>query len=541
MPRYVRAILSSVVFVLASECLAQGATGLDLGGDLVANGEAERYLRVMQLLGEVPQHPVGIRPWTRYEVRGLVPTKEHPWAARFSRDSAKNRQRTLTILRPSVGARWNSTRPDAASEGGVWFGRGVTIDGSAGVRFTAGVLDVQVAPMMFWAQNAGFTLAPNGLSGEGAFRDARFPEEIDAPQRFGTSGYGRVDAGNSRIAIETRIAAAGFSTAPMSWGPARDEPLVVGPNGGGFAHLFVGSGEPWPVYVGKVHWKVLAGRLEQSEWSPEEVGDRSRFASATVVTFEPRGVRGLELGVVRFQHRPWYPGVATFSNAMRPFTGILSDPGRFVNTGGENGYASLFFRWAVAPAGFELYGEYGREDYAGNTRWLLQKPDDLGNLLLGFQKAWRSSPSAIGVLRAELVNAELSSNERGQRGFSIPIPPYLHSGTVRQGHTVNGLFLGSATAYGGAGWRVATDQYTAHGRRSVIVERRLLKDWLPVPATTAGRSPEVQYNARYEVIRFGKRGRELEASAGLGYTLNRNTVPHDDALNVQASIRWRGW
>lgn len=541
MHRYARATLVCLMFLLAPDCLAQGATGLDLGGGVVANGEAERYLRALQLLGEVPQHPVGIRPWTRHEMRGLVPSKTHPWAARFTRSDSGTGRARLTVLRPSVGATWNSARPDVASSGGVWFGRGITVDGSAGVRFTTGVLDVQLAPTMFWAQNQGFALAPSGLTGNGALRDARFPGEIDAPQRFGTSGYGRVDGGNSRIAVETRIVSTGFSTAPLAWGPARDEPLVVGPNGGGFAHVFVGSSEPWPIYIGHLHWKLLAGRLEQSAWSPEETGNRSRFASATVVTFEPRGVRGLELGVVRFQHRPWYPGVATVGNAMRPFTGILSDPGRYVNTGGENGYASLFFRWAATPAGFEVYGEYGREDYAGNTRWLVQKPDDLGNLLLGFQKAWRSSVNAMRVLRAELVNAELSSNERGQRGFETPIPPYLHFSTVRQGHTVNGLFLGSATAYGGAGWRLATDRYTLRGRQSVVVERRLLKDWLPVAPTSAGRSPEVQYGSRYEWLRFGTKGRELGAAAGLSYTLNRNTMSHSDALGLQASVRWRGW
>lgn len=541
MHRYARAILFCSLLLLAPECKAQGATGLDLGGGVVANGEAERYLRALQLLGEVPLHPVGIRPWTRHEMRGLMPTKAHPWAARFTRGDSGRQRARLTILRPSVGTTWNSARPDVVSNGGVWFGRGITVDGSAGVRFTMGVLDVQLAPTMFWAQNQGFALAPNGLTGNGALRDARFPGEIDAPQRFGTSGYGRVDGGNSRIAVETRIASAGISTAPLAWGPARDEPLVVGPNGGGFAHVFVGSGEPWPIYIGYVHWALLAGRLEQSEWSPEEMGDRSRFASAMVVTFEPRGVTGLEMGVVRFQHRPWYPGVATVGNAMRPFTGILSDPGRYVNTGGENGYASLFFRWAAAPAGLEVYGEYGREDYAGNSRWLLQKPDDLGNLLLGFQKVWRSAANSVRVMRAELVNAELSSNERGQRGFEVPVPPYIHSSTVRQGHTVNGLFLGSATAYGGAGWRLATDRYTPQGRRSVVVERRLLKDWLPVAPTTAGRSPEVQYGARYESVRFGTNGRELGATAGLSYTLNRNTESHSDALGLQASVRWRGW
>ena len=541
MHRYLRALLSCVSFVLASESPAQGATGLDLGGGMVANGEAERYLRVLQLLGDVPSYPTGIRPWTRRELRDLMPSKEHSWVARFTNTAGETRRAQLTILRPSLRASWNSNHPDVQNEGGVWFGRGMTVDGSLGVRFTAGILDVQLAPMAFWAQNQQFTLAPNGLTGSGALRDARFPGEVDAPQRFGTSAYARVDAGNSRIALESRIASVGFSTAPLAWGPARDEPLVVGPDGGGFAHVYMSSGKPWPIYIGHLHWKLLAGRLEQSAWSPEQTDNRSRFASATVVTFEPRGVEGMEVGMARFQHRTWYPGVTTIENALRPFTGILSDPSRFVNTGGENGYASVFLRWAPALAGFEVYGEYGREDYAGNTRWLLQKPDDIGSLLLGFQRVWRSSGSALRVVRAELVNAELSSNERGQRGFEIPIPPYLHGTTVRQGHTVNGLFLGSVSAYGGAGWRLATDQYSATGRRSIVVERRLLKDWLPVAPTSAGRSPEVQYGARYELLRFDRHGHDLAATAGFVYTFNENTVRHNDALNAQASVHWRGW
>lgn len=525
----------------APQTTALTATALDLGGALVANGEAERYLRVLQLLGVVPQHPVGIRPWTRHELRTLTPTAEHPWAARFARpDSGKWRARFI-LLRPGARVTWNSS----AAEGNdpIWFGRGATVDASAGVRFTLGPLDVQLAPTVSWAQNQGFDLAPNTMPGAGALRDARFPGNIDAPQRFGTVAFTRVDAGNSRVAVDTRFVSIGFSTEPLAWGPARDEPLVVGPNGGGFTHFFLGTGEPLPVGVGHVHLKMLAGRLEQSQWSPEQSGDRSRFGSGLVVTFVPRGVRGLEMGAVRFEHRTWSPGTATVRNALRPFTGILSDQTNSLNTGSENGYAAVFARWAVAPAGVEVYGEYGREDYAGNSRWLLLKPDDLGNLLLGVQRVMRRAGGGLRVVRVELVNGELSSNERGQRGFGAPMPPYLHSGGVLQGHTVNGRFLGSATAYGGAGWRVATDAYTPRGRRSVVVERALLRDWLPVAATAAGRSPEVRYTVRAEWLRFGARAqsRELGGTAGVSYTLNRNTVTRDDMVNVQVGVRWRGW
>ncbi len=517
---------------------AQDAVGLDLGGALVANGEAERYLRVLQLIGRVPEYPVAIRPWSRLESRRLVPTTAHPWTARFARPDSLARGYRLRVLRPGAALVFNSTLPEG--EQAAWFGRGVTGVVTGGAQVTARWLSLQLAPMVSWSQNQSFELAPNGQAGDGALRDARFPGNIDAPQRFGTSPFARVNAGASQIAIDTRPLSFGFSTTPLAWGPARDEPLVIGPNAGGFAHVYFASGEPWPVGIGHLHLKLVGGRLEQSDWSPRQTGDRSRFLSAAVATFQPRGVNGLELGVVRIAARIWRPGTATMKNLLRPISGILSDPANLLNAAEENGYASAFFRWAIRPAGLEVYGEYGREDYAGNFRWLIQKPDDLGNLLIGAQRATQPSAGRLHVYRFELINAELSSNERGQRGLATPHPPYIH-GAVNQGLTVNGQILGSATAYGGAGWRMARDAYTAAGRQSVVIERRLLRDWLPVAAGADGRAPEVRYSVRFERLRFRDRNRELGGSIGLGYTLNRNTIPGQDALNLQLGVQWRGW
>lgn len=535
--RHALAIFLLGSFLVGLTLPAQEAVGLDLGGSLVANGEAERYLRALQLIGRVPEYPVAIRPWTRLESRRLAPTSAHPWASRFAHPDSNERGYRLRMLRPGARLVVNSTLPEG--EQAAWLGRGITGVVSGGAQVTTRWLSLQLAPTVAWSQNQGFALAPNGRSGDGALRDARFPGNIDAPQRFGTSQFTHVDAGSSHIAIDTRPLSIGFSSAPMAWGPARDEPLVIGPNAGGFAHVYFASGEPWPVGIGYLHLKLVGGRLEQSDWSPMQTGDRSRFLSAAIASFQPRGVNGLELGVVRIAVRIWRPGTATVKNLFRPLTGILSDPENLLNAAEENGYASVFFRWAVRPAGFEVYGEYGREDYAGNFRWLIQKPDDLGNLLLGAQRAIQPSAGRLHVYRFELINAELSSNERGQRGLAIPHPPYVH-GTVSQGLTVNGQILGSATAYGGAGWRIARDVYTTAGRRSVVIERRLLRDWLPAAAGPEGRAPEVRYGVRLEQLRFRSGKRELGGSAGLSYTLNRNTVPGRDALNLQLGLVWRG-
>jgi hypothetical protein len=536
MLRYARAIFLLGALWIVPVLSAQDASGLDLGGGLAANGDAERYLRVLQLLGVVPQHPVGIRPWNRHETKRLIPTGDHPWAARFSPPDNSATGSGLQILRASARVTWNSGAP--GNDGAVWFGRGVTLDGSAGVRYTIGPLDLQLAPLAFVAQNQAFTLAPNGNSGAGALGDARFPGNIDLPQRFGTKAYARVDLGNTRISIDTRAISVGFSSAPLALGPARDEPLTLGPNGGGFPHLYAGSGEPWPIGIGQLHVKLIAGRLGQSAWSPVTSGDPSRFLSGFVATFEPRGVPGLEVGFMRTADIIWHD--ATWRSVFRPLSGILSNSvSGATNVAAEDQYASVFARWALAPAGFEVYAEYGREDSSGDLRWLAIKPDDLGNLLLGVQKAIRTH-GGVRVFRVELVNAELSAIERGQRGFGEPIAPYIHSG-VFQGQTVNGLLLGSETAYGGAGWRIASDEYTANGRCTWSLERRLIMDWLPVAPPPQGFAPEVRYTLGLDVLRFRGRLSEIGASVGLSYTFNQNTVQGQDAVGLQTSVRWRGF
>jgi hypothetical protein len=50
----------------------------------------------------------------------------------------------------------------------------------------------------------------------------------------------------------------------------------------------------------------------------------------------------------------------------------------------------------------------------------------------------------------------------------------------------------------------------------------------------------VRYGVRYERMRFRAKGRELGGSAGVSYTLNRNTVPNDNAINLQVAVLWRG-
>jgi hypothetical protein len=531
--------LLSVSGAVARPAASQARPRLDLGGAIEVGGEREHYLRVLQIAGLVPLTPWSIQPFSPTQSRALEARGPHPWRGRI--DSTSSTQ-ALHVLRPSVRLIENSAFPVQVGVGPTWAGRGVTAEGQAGVAATWGAISVQVAPVGFIAQNASFALAPNGETGAGQFADPRFPGHIDAPQRFGSASYGRIALGSSSLVIDTHSLILGLSSAPSRWGPTRDYPLVLGPDAGGFPSIYAGTSDPVDLWLFRAHARVVYGQISQSSFATPTEGDGRRLGSGAIVDVMPRGVSGLELGVARFIHRPW-EGSSSLTTFLRPFSGFIgSNNGSTLNQGFENQLGSIFARWALPAAKAEFYGEMYKEDYPGAfhvaASTLIEKPDDLAAFTLGFQRAFVSSDQTIRVLRGELVNGETSHQERGQRGFTVPLPPYVHSAEL-QGHTSNGLILGSAEAYGGAGWRLGVDEFSPTGRRSIGLERSLRFDWLPTLAITAPVHPDVTYAIRAEVLRFRGAG-EYGVTLMPAIDLNRNLVAHNDVFNLTAAVTLRG-
>jgi hypothetical protein len=212
----------------------------------------------------------------------------------------------------------------------------------------------------------------------------------------------------------------------------------------------------------------------------------------------------------------------------------------------ENQVASAFFRWAVPHSGIEVYGEYYREDFAVEPRRFAQYPDDYAMYVLGLHHARRIAPGRIRAFRFEIANGEISSSNRLERGSATdsgyklggPQPPYLH-GAVIQGHTNNGLFLGSPEAYGGAAWRLGVDEYDAHGRSSISLERRLRLDWLPGTSATTAPPPDLLYAVRAERMRFVG-SREYSVTIIPMIDLNHNLKAGHDLFNLSVALSVRG-
>jgi hypothetical protein len=518
---------------LAAPAFAQGAPA-DLRLEATAGSEVEGYLRTLQVAGIAPLYPWGVRAFSPAEVDRLVPAhRAHPWAARLAAPADSAGTPALRLIRPRARAIHNSSfAQDVPNDGAIWAGRGVTGALSAGATLRAGPLSLRVEPLVFWAQNASFDLAPNGETGDMRFADPLRPRHIDLPQRFGDEAYMRVDPGQSTLRLDLLGVAAGVSTANQVWGPAADMPLILGANAGGFPHAFIGSSAPVQVGIGRLHGRVVWGDLAQSDYTHVTGKGSRRFMAGWVASFTPAGLPGLEVGASRFFHNHWPAGGLELDDFIRPLQPFLKE--NLDPTGeGEDGVsdtanqiASVQARWVLPGSGFELFGEYAREDHNWDVRDFVLEPDHASAYMVGGRKVWVRDGSLLS-LRAELVESQVSH----LREVRPEGPFYVHTRTT-QGHTLRGQVLGTPAVYGGGGSVLALESHSRAGRWQVDWTRTRVGGGLTAEA------PEVDviHSLGGEAVLF--RG-GVDATMGVRGSWNLNRHFGGSAFNLTTELGLR--
>lgn len=504
---------------------------------VAAGGETERYLRALSLVGIIPTSQWTVRPFGPRELRTTRSLASQSWSP--STLPIADSSSRWAILSPRFGMTENSSFPYGFNDGPVWAGKGLTAVVSGGATLNHNGFSLALDPVAFVTQNASFALAPNGLSGD-AYSDWLNPQTIDLPQRFGAKSYGRIDPGESHIRWDNRWIAAGATTEAEVWGPAVEHPIILGNNAGGFPRIFVGTASPIDLRFVKVHGRVLWGRLDQSSFGASRGDERRHFATAAVGSMSIPGAPGLELGATRFFHVQWpsdgiggFPWLRVFEGILKSSLSTASDP----NGGNsDNQLASFFLRWAPPKGGFEIFGEYGREDHNANLRDFAKEPDHDAAYLVGFQRAWANeSKRAITVLRGELLNSRISHLQQ-----ALPEAPwYIHS-RIPQGHTERGQVLGSAGAYGGGAATIAIDRYSPSGRTTVRWDRLMVGEWINANGLPEAARADVLHAIGVDRMRpVGPT--EFTASATLAKEFNRHFTGDAYNLNLSVSVRLVRW
>jgi hypothetical protein len=555
-----RAVIAACASALACAAVpslaAQGGTHVGGRSEVFAGGELEGYLRSLQTLGQAGSYPWALRGFSPQELDRILPRgSAHPWAARYDLRPDTVRALHLDLVRPVVALRFNSTFPYGGNDGAVWAGRGLTTSLQGGVAIRWGPLSATLAPVLFRAENVSLPLLDGGAQGDLRYNNGQFPAIVDQPQRFGPDAYARLDPGQSTVRLDAFGTAIGISTANQVWGPADRFPMVLGTNAPGIPHLFLGTAAPLNAWIARVHARVIWGVLDQSPYSPvsgsryfrslDQPGTR-RFATGIIAVVQPRGMPGLELGGSRFFHSPWREGGPTAEDLKKPFesifkrdvqgdAGVTGDPFQDF----DNQVGSLFARAHFPGSGFELYGEFYREDHSWDLRDFLNEPDHAAGYVVGARKAFRRGQSLVS-LRGEVSNLEAQPVGL----WRVEGVAYTHA-YLRQGHTNRGQLLGADLGVGSSGASsFGVDWYSPRGRRSLTWTRTLrqtnhLRDPQGLLVRWSGGNPrafDVMHALSAETLLF-RGALDLVAGGGIVHNFNRNF--QNDATNLTASLSVR--
>lgn len=503
-----------------------------------AGSDLENYLRYLQAMSRASDYPWSVRPFSPSQLEDLLEkTPDHPWQHRYQLAARGDRLAEVGVIAPRATVFFNSSFPYGSNDGPVWVGRGLTYEIQAGLFARLGPLTLTLAPVAFRAENAAFAVFDTLPSCPPACGS---PPDVDRPERFGNRPYQRLDPGASSLQLDVPFLSAGISTANEWWGPAQEYPLILGNNAPGFPHVFFQTRGPTSILVGRMHARVIYGRLDQSAYSPVTGSRRYvssaqpgtvRFASGFLAVFEPRGVDGLELGVARFFHFVW-PQLGIPASYLRKPFGVLFRS----NTGplgvDENQLASVFARWMFPRNGFEVYGEYGREDNSYDNRDLIQEPDHSRSYMLGFRKSYHVADGEFSAIRGELINFQVPTIARSNRGETAI---YIHS-SLRQGHTNRGQLLGADVGVAAAaGAMVAWDRFTHDGRMTFSWERRVRQEdgVFYITGVTKPKSTDVWHAIRAERTKFFS---NFDVTGGVTVLKEFNRDFRNDAWNFNTTL-----
>ena len=488
--------------------------------ELVAGTEASRYLHAAQLTGLWGGEATGLRPygpavidrWKRDSVA------RHPWASRFNR-----RTRWISILRPQLqGTYARGDFPWIQDDGPVWQGLGATTTASAGIALRIGPLSARLEPVVFRSGNQPFPLLGDTARRPSPFLDALRPYGIDLPQRFGRGTYQRVDAGQSEIRLDLKGLAVGVSTGTRMWGPGLRHGMLLSEQAPGIPHLFLGTSRAWRSPLGRLSGLLFYGKGTPSGFQPP-IDTADRLISGAIAIWRPPTSEAFEFGVGRLYHKFWTGSELSARTFTAPFGSFFTDRQTYAAGEADNQLLTVFARLRSPEDGFEVYGEFGRNDRGYDARDIVLEPDHNSAWLIGFAKASRVAQPTFWLVRGDLVNGRIGSISRLNRAQAFFYEHY----PITTGHTQRGQLLGSPLLERTGGAELAVDRYMRSGRIGLLLTSRAM----PTEAFEGELSSRVrtQWAVETSLLRFVGRSDVLLRG---GYILDVNRWP---GLNGRAS------
>jgi hypothetical protein len=332
---------------------------------------------------------------------------------------------------------YNSHHPFGWNDGAMIPAKGVQTFVRAGAYVRFGIMEVQLAPEWVYAANNRYDTSVNWGSNAGGV-------------------YNKVFPGQSAAGIRLGAVSMGVSSQNLWWGPGIRSSLLMSNNAPGFMHFYIHSNRPAKTPIGNFEWQLIGSRLDSDSTRPyenrhlkltsESYPATWRYQSAFVISFQPKWIPGLFVGMTRSLQRYQKDIGLGGSSFLKKYIPVLTKAFQKKNeqnddAEGTDQLASFFFRWAMPKSGWEFYGEWGYNDYKQNVRDYLMDATHSAAYIVGFQKLFINPKyNLLGGIEITKTAESPSNLLRGAGNW------YVHSGD--NGYTHQNQIIGAGVGFG---------------------------------------------------------------------------------------------
>ncbi|MGA2384166.1 MAG: hypothetical protein ABSG61_12110 [Gemmatimonadales bacterium] len=436
------ALALAVAAALAPRLAAQETRWSPLAG---IGGDSDERARAAQLIGA---------PTTGFLLRSASTL-----TSTLGGDSTHLR---WALLVPEVTAISNSTVPFSLNDGALWAGRGWNERVRLGLRAEWGRFYLFLAPEFIASQNLPYPMPdpatePPQPSGRNPLASPwHLDPSIDAPLRFGYTGFALVDPGQSTFGARLGAVTVGFSTENEWWGPGIQNAIVLSDNAAGIPRIFLRTSRPLHTPIGDVEGSWFLGGLIESRYFDTKASKDWRSISGLAVVLHTAFDPGLSIGLARTVYGP----LDTWTQLPGRIFDVLLGSGHRAATPPDTGLVnardqifSLFGRWVFPKDHFAVHFEWARTVLPASLSDLLTDPNYSQGYTLGLE--WGAPVHGnrdLIRLQAEETYLEESPAYRDR-----PMASFYTSSSVPQGYTQDGKVIGAAIGQGASGQWLGID------------------------------------------------------------------------------------
>ncbi|AEF81612.1 conserved hypothetical protein [Leadbettera azotonutricia ZAS-9] len=373
---------------------------------------------------------------------------------------------SIRIYGPELFASYNTASPYGQNDGALWQGKGLNSSLTSGARFEGYGIELTFKPQLSFSQNLDFDLIQREMSGfnytDKAEKYGYFWGTIDAPQRFGDNPFFTFDWGDSEIRYTWKTITIGFGTQAIWLGPSYLNSILHSNNAPTYPKFDIGIRKqpmtiPWiNWYIGDIEFRIWVGYLSESKYFDNDDSNDHNMFHGLSFAYAPSFLPGLTLFINRVCIVPWEWENLKFIVPKK-------------NNTTEDQKMSFGAYYLLPQASIEVYSELGIDDFTvGGFEGYLRYPFHTMTYTIGLKKIINIVPKQklYGEIIFEWNSMEMSQDFQFQWAYS----PYSH-GTIKQGYTNQGQWLGAGSGWGGNSQYLEFKLYYPKGTSSLLIQR----------------------------------------------------------------------